>query len=147
MKTIFSFMFLAFISVVSAQAQTKNEAMDNFQSLLKCQAGFNIVAYYIDIYKELNTLLDKNDLSSSSDDITSKLVQDFLNLEDQTQKLKQEFDMPPADLIQMEMYMYNEYKNTMLEEGFSIGVANHLQQIMHFVNLCKSLLKDPQTNQ
>lgn len=145
MKTIFSLIILAFISIGPAHAQSKDELTDAYKKVLQCQAGFKIVAYYIDIYKTLNTMLDKNKLKPISDTVHKKLKRDWTTLEDLIGPMKVLMMRKGIDLRPLDNEFYNQSQITLIVRGLDTSPKEYLDNLLAFVNNCadiKNEIKD-----
>lgn len=148
MKTIFSLIILAFISIGPAHAQSKDELIDAYKKVLQCQAGFKIVAYYIDIYKTLNTMLDKNELKPITDSVQKKLKRDWTTLEDLLGPMKVLMMQKGIDLKPLDNDYYNQSQFTLIVRGLDISPKEYLDNLLAFVNNCadiKNEIKDRMT--
>lgn len=148
MKTIFSLIILAFISIGPAHAQTNEELIDAYKKVLGCQASFKIVAYYIDIYKTLNTMLDKNELNPIGDTIQKKLKKDWTTLEDLAGPMKIIMLQKGIDLRPVEDEFYNRFMVTLIVKGLESAPKEYFDNLLLIVNNCadiKNELKDKMT--
>jgi len=144
MKTIFSLIILAFISIGPAHAQSKDELTDAYKKVLQCQAGFKIVAYYIDIYKTLNTMLDKNELKPISDSVHKKLKRDWTTLEDLIGPMKVLMMQKGIDLRPLDNEFYNQSQVALIIRGLDISPKEYLDSLLVFVNNCADIKNDIQ---
>jgi hypothetical protein len=142
MKTIFSLIILAFISIGPVHAQSKDELTDAYKKILQCQAGFKIVAYYIDIYKTLNTMLDKNELKPISDSVHKKLKRDWTTLEDLIGPMKVLMMQKGIDLRPLDNEFYNQSQVTLITRGLDISPKEYLDSLLVFVNNCADIKND-----
>lgn len=148
MKTIFSLIILAFISIGPAHAQSKDELTDVYKKVLQCQAGFKIVAYYIDIYKTLNTMLDKNELKPIGDTVQKKLKRDWTTLEDLAGPMKVIMLQKGIDLRPLDNDFYNQFQLALIMKGLDTSPNEYLNNLLAFVNNCadiKNEIKDKMT--
>lgn len=144
MKTIFSLIILAFISIGPVHAQSKDELTDAYKKVLQCQAGFKIVAYYIDIYKTLNTMLDKNELKPISDTVHKKLKRDWTTLEDLVGPMKVLMMRKGIDLRPLDNEFYNQSQVTLIIRGLDVSPKEYLDSLLVFVNNCADIKNDIQ---
>lgn len=144
MKTIFSLIILAFISIGPVHAQSKDELTDAYKKVLQCQAGFKIVAYYIDIYKTLNTMLDKNELKPISDSVHKKLKRDWTTLEDLIGPMKVLMMQKGIDLRPLDNEFYNQSQVTLIIRGLDVSPKEYLDSLLVFVNNCADIKNDIQ---
>lgn len=144
MKTIFSLIILAFISIGPAYAQSKEELTDAYKKVLQCQAGFKIVAYYIDIYKTLNTMLDKNELKPIGDTVQKKLKRDWTTLEDLVGPMKVIMLQKGIDLRPLDNDFYNQFQLTLIVKGLESAPKEYFDNLLAFVNNCADIKNDIQ---
>ena len=150
MKTIYSFIILVFfISLPVSASHNSNELKPDelhqaYKVVVQCQAGMKILAHYVDIYRTMNTFIDKNELAPGSAKVAEKLKADWQELEDMSIPLKVALINSGVNTDFLDDDFYKKQQADILAKGVTTKSIIHLNNLMDFVNECNTIKKKVQ---
>lgn len=142
MKAIFSFLIIALFFASPVKSQSATDLKGLYDNVLRCQASYKIAAYYVDIYKTMNRLIEKKDPDSSSDLILKKLQKEWNLIEDFMEPIKRLMIEQRIDLDHFDKVRYPQLQVELLQNGFELGPNKFVPDLMGFVNQCQDVNKN-----
>ena len=145
MKTIYSFIILVFFISMPAFASHNSKDIkpgdihDAYKIVVQCQAGMKILAYYVDIYRTMNTFIDKNELAPGSAQVAEKLKADWKTLEELSIPLKVALIRRGINTDFLDNDFYKKQQADILAKGVVTKSIAHLTNLMEFVNECNDV--------
>jgi len=150
MKTIYILLISLFISVTPSSASdpsanyigtpeiksTSDELTAFYTQIIACQAGFKIVAHYMDIYNTLTKLIDKNEVSSKSKTITLKLRNNWTELETVVAPIKAELIKLGIPAQSIELQYYSQAQLGILMDGLKKKPSVSIPALVEFIIGC-----------
>ena len=145
MKTIYSFIILVFFISMPAYASHNSKDIkpgdihEAYKIVVQCQAGMKILAYYVDIYRTMNTFIDKNELAPGSAKVAEKLKADWKTLEELSIPLKVALIRRGINTDFLDNDFYKKQQADILAKGVVTKSIAHLTTLMEFVNECNDI--------
>ena len=135
MKSIFFAIIFSFICIIPLRAEENKtkEAIETFDSILRCQASIKITSYYVDIYQSFRINLDKLKPSDNANEMISKFRQDWARLENLALKLKQFLKRENFPVEQFESQNYQRYQFGFLTNLVAGDRNKHILDAFTFV--------------
>ena len=148
MKTIFFLIVSAFIFITPAKAQTQQmDYLEVYKRIIQCQAGFKILAYYIDIYQATNQLIDKNKLDGRSKQAIEKLEADWQKLEQYSLPIKTVLIRSGVDVTYFDGPYYQQQLFAVVLKGLGADNKNmYISGLMEFASACKDVNTEIEKN-
>ena len=148
MKTIFFLIVSAFIFITPAKAQTQQmDYLEVYKRIIQCQAGFKILAYYIDIYQATNQLIDKNKLDGRSKQAIEKLEADWQQLEQYSLPIKNVLLKSGVDINYFDGPYYTQQIIRITLKGVTSSNRNeYISGLMEFASACKDINTEIEKN-